>query len=84
VQESGISRDTVVSVDDPELATQNSYTFVLVHGGCHDGSLWQPRPTAVHRSRLEMFVVAFRCGAATEARRLGGATAHVGIPLDRR
>ena len=21
---------------------QNSYTFVLVHGGCHDGSLWQP------------------------------------------
>jgi pimeloyl-ACP methyl ester carboxylesterase len=31
-----------VSVDDPELATQNSYTFVLVHGGCHDGSLWQP------------------------------------------
>jgi pimeloyl-ACP methyl ester carboxylesterase len=31
-----------VSVDDPELVTQNSYTFVLVHGGCHDGSLWQP------------------------------------------
>jgi alpha-beta hydrolase superfamily lysophospholipase len=41
-QESGIRKDTVVSVDDPELATQNSYTFVLVHGGCHDGSLWQP------------------------------------------
>ena len=20
----------------------DSYTFVLVHGGCHDGSLWQP------------------------------------------
>jgi pimeloyl-ACP methyl ester carboxylesterase len=31
-----------VSVDDPELATQNPYTFVLMHGGCHDGSLWQP------------------------------------------
>ncbi|MCU1694921.1 MAG: Salicylate esterase [Mycobacterium sp.] len=22
--------------------TGTSYTFVLVHGGCHDGSLWQP------------------------------------------
>jgi pimeloyl-ACP methyl ester carboxylesterase len=31
-----------VSVDDPQSATENSYTFVLVHGGCHDGSLWQP------------------------------------------
>jgi pimeloyl-ACP methyl ester carboxylesterase len=27
-----------VSIDDP----QSSYTLVLVHGGCHDGSLWQP------------------------------------------
>jgi pimeloyl-ACP methyl ester carboxylesterase len=35
-------KDTVVTVDDPQLATENSYTFVLVHGGCHDGSLWQP------------------------------------------
>jgi pimeloyl-ACP methyl ester carboxylesterase len=35
-------KDTVVSVDDPQSATANSYTFVLVHGGCHDGSLWQP------------------------------------------
>jgi hypothetical protein len=31
-----------VTVDDPQSATENSYTFVLVHGGCHDGSLWQP------------------------------------------
>jgi len=31
-----------VTVDDPRSATNNSYTFVLVHGGCHDGSLWQP------------------------------------------
>ncbi len=22
--------------------TETAYTFVLVHGGCHDGSLWQP------------------------------------------
>ena len=35
-------KDTVVTVDDPQSATENSYTFVLVHGGCHDGSLWQP------------------------------------------
>ena len=34
--------DTVVSVHDPQSAIENSYTFVLVHGGCHDGSLWQP------------------------------------------
>jgi pimeloyl-ACP methyl ester carboxylesterase len=34
--------DTVVSVDDPQSAIANSYTFVLVHGGCHDGSMWQP------------------------------------------
>jgi pimeloyl-ACP methyl ester carboxylesterase len=34
--------DTVVPVDDPQSVTENSYTFVLVHGGCHDGSLWQP------------------------------------------
>ena len=32
----------VVSVDDPRSETTDSYTFVLVHGGCHDGSLWQP------------------------------------------
>jgi pimeloyl-ACP methyl ester carboxylesterase len=32
----------VVSVDDPQSETDDSYTFVLVHGGCHDGSLWQP------------------------------------------
>ena len=31
-----------MSVDDPQSAAENSYTFVLVHGGCHDGSLWQP------------------------------------------
>jgi pimeloyl-ACP methyl ester carboxylesterase len=31
-----------VIVDDPQSAAENSYTFVLVHGGCHDGSLWQP------------------------------------------
>ena len=31
-----------MTVDDPRSATNNSYTFVLVHGGCHDGSLWQP------------------------------------------
>jgi hypothetical protein len=31
-----------VSVDDPRSETADSYTFVLVHGGCHDGSLWQP------------------------------------------
>ena len=31
-----------MSVDDPQSATENAYTFVLVHGGCHDGSLWQP------------------------------------------
>lgn len=31
-----------MTVDDPQSATENSYTFVLVHGGCHDGSLWQP------------------------------------------
>ncbi len=31
-----------MSVDDPQSATENSYTFVLVHGGCHDGYLWQP------------------------------------------
>jgi len=31
-----------VTVDDPQTATENSCTFVLVHGGCHDGSLWQP------------------------------------------
>ncbi|MDT7729940.1 MAG: hypothetical protein QOK45_193, partial [Mycobacterium sp.] len=31
-----------MSVDDPQSATKDSYTFVLVHGGCHDGSLWQP------------------------------------------
>jgi pimeloyl-ACP methyl ester carboxylesterase len=35
-------KDTVVTVDDPQSATEDSYTFVLVHGGCHDGSLWQP------------------------------------------
>jgi pimeloyl-ACP methyl ester carboxylesterase len=35
-------KDTVVSVDDPQSETANPYTFVLVHGGCHDGSLWQP------------------------------------------
>jgi pimeloyl-ACP methyl ester carboxylesterase len=34
--------DPVVSVDDPRSETADSYTFVLVHGGCHDGSLWQP------------------------------------------
>jgi pimeloyl-ACP methyl ester carboxylesterase len=31
-----------VPVDDPQSVIENSYTFVLVHGGCHDGSLWQP------------------------------------------
>ena len=31
-----------MSVDDPQSAAENAYTFVLVHGGCHDGSLWQP------------------------------------------
>ena len=31
-----------MSVDDPQSETANPYTFVLVHGGCHDGSLWQP------------------------------------------
>jgi pimeloyl-ACP methyl ester carboxylesterase len=31
-----------VSVVDSQSPTVNSYTFVLVHGGCHDGSLWQP------------------------------------------
>ena len=30
-----------MTVDDPQSATDNSYTFVLVHGGCHDGSLWK-------------------------------------------
>ncbi len=35
-------KDTVVSVDDPRSATEKSCTFVLVHGGCHDGTLWQP------------------------------------------
>ncbi len=35
-------KDTVVTVDVPQSATKNSYTFALVHGGCHDGSLWQP------------------------------------------
>ena len=39
-------KDTVVTVDDPQPATVNSYTFVLVHGGCHDGSLWQPSSIA--------------------------------------
>jgi hypothetical protein len=34
--------DPVVSVYDPRSETADSYTFVLVHGGCHDGSLWQP------------------------------------------
>ena len=31
-----------MSVDDLHTATEGSYTFVLVHGGCHDGSLWHP------------------------------------------
>ena len=31
-----------MSVDDPQSETADPYTFVLVHGGCHDGSLWQP------------------------------------------
>jgi pimeloyl-ACP methyl ester carboxylesterase len=31
-----------VTVDNPRSATPSSYTFVLVHGGCHDGSLWRP------------------------------------------
>jgi pimeloyl-ACP methyl ester carboxylesterase len=35
-------KDAVVTVEDPQSATENSYTFVLVHGGCHDGSLWRP------------------------------------------
>jgi pimeloyl-ACP methyl ester carboxylesterase len=26
----------------PSAAAAETYTFVLVHGGCHDGSLWQP------------------------------------------
>ena len=32
----------VASVDDRQSMTKHSYTFVLVHGGCHDGALWQP------------------------------------------
>jgi len=31
-----------VTVDDLHTATEGSYTFVLVHGGCHDGSVWHP------------------------------------------
>jgi pimeloyl-ACP methyl ester carboxylesterase len=34
--------DTVVTADDSQSSVANSYAFVLVHGGCHDGSLWQP------------------------------------------
>jgi pimeloyl-ACP methyl ester carboxylesterase len=40
--EEAIVDGPVVSVDDPQSETEDSYTFVLVHGGCHDGSLWQP------------------------------------------
>ena len=31
-----------MTIDSSRSATENSYTFVLVHGGCHDGSLWEP------------------------------------------
>ena len=27
---------------DSEPAMPDTYTFVLVHGGCHDGSAWRP------------------------------------------
>src|SRR6267142_2433742 len=40
--EEAIVNGPVVSVDDPQSETEDSYTFVLVHGGCHDGTLWQP------------------------------------------
>ncbi len=28
--------------NDSQSAMSNRYTFVLVHGGCHDGSAWRP------------------------------------------
>jgi pimeloyl-ACP methyl ester carboxylesterase len=33
-----------------EPGTSGTYTFVLVHGGCHDGSTW--RPVIEHLERL--------------------------------
>ncbi|WAJ43906.1 alpha/beta hydrolase [Mycobacterium sp. Aquia_216] len=31
-----------MKTDDTAPASAGPYTFVLVHGGCHDGSAWQP------------------------------------------